>query len=180
MEFLEKELEQIIWESSDEQLENAGLCLQGKRFRQLRIGNYGIADLVTVERRTVWDERYFDERKFVPLDSYLVITVYELKKDKIGISAFLQAINYIKGIQRYLNKRGFEDFVFRLKLIGKNIDTSGSFCYLTDFINICHPHCEFSNNRGYIDSTDFYTYKMNINGLIFERKYGYKLSNEGF
>ena len=38
MEFLEKDLEQIIWEASDNDLEDAGLDFYGKRFRQLRIG----------------------------------------------------------------------------------------------------------------------------------------------
>ena len=50
MRFLEKDLEQIIHESGMDQLNERGLPIDGKMFRQMRIGNYGIADLITVTR----------------------------------------------------------------------------------------------------------------------------------
>ena len=86
MKFLEKELEQIIWESDKAQLENRGLSLYGTLYRQKPIGNYGIADIIQVEKA-------YSKNK-----PYLIIDVLELKQEKIGISAFLQAVRYAKGI----------------------------------------------------------------------------------
>lgn len=182
MDFLEKDLEQIIWETDSETLEEKGLELNGRRFRQLRIGNYGIADLVTVEKRTTFSP-YIDkdEEKFRVENSYLLITVYELKKDKIGIGAFLQAIGYVKGIQRYLEKRGYsENVLFKISLIGKEPDKSGNFIYLSDLIgfqmpdeNPCYEWCK-------IVELSFYTYKISINGLNFNSEHGYKLNSEWF
>lgn len=78
MQFLEKDLENIIWETNNKKLQEKGLLIEGKKFRQLRIGNYGICDILTVQR-----ENYY--LGF----SYLNITIYELKKEKAGILAFL-------------------------------------------------------------------------------------------
>ena len=50
MKFLEKDLEQIIFESGRDSLRERGLSISGKLLRQLRIGNYGIADLVEFVR----------------------------------------------------------------------------------------------------------------------------------
>ena len=52
-------------------------------------------DLITV------DKQYcsLNGTRWIP---YLNITVFELKKDKVGISAFFQAIRYCKGIKSYL------------------------------------------------------------------------------
>jgi hypothetical protein len=182
MEFLEKDLENIIWEASDEQLEKAGLEVRGKRFRQLKIGQYGIADFVTVERQSIYSEyHYIQTGKCRPIDNYLLITIYELKKDKIGISAFLQAIRYAKGIQSYLtNQRDFSDFVFKIVLIGSNVDTSGSVCFLPDLISVCPTSDERITHKGSIESIAFYTYHISIDGLNFEYHSNYKLINEGF
>lgn len=181
MEFLEKDLETIIWEASDNDLEDAGLDFYGKRFRQLRIGNYGIADLVTVRRECIYSEsEYIRSGKHKIIDSYLVITVYELKKDKIGVGAFLQAVGYVKGIQSYLKKRNFENFIFRVKLVGSDIDKSGSFCYLPDLINVNIPCDEPVYIKGFIEDISFYTYHITLNGLKFNSHYGYNLINEGF
>lgn len=87
MDFLEKDLEDIIYDS----LINDYDCLiergfhnsfeysyeeQNLRgFRQLKIGNYGIADIVTVSK--LYD---MQNGKLLP---YLNIDIYELKKDEI-------------------------------------------------------------------------------------------------
>lgn len=181
MEFLEKDLEQIIWESNDEQLENAGIYgFTGRRFRQLKIGNYGIADLVTVEKITVYDHRFFNVKKLVFIDSYLLITVYELKKEKIGISALLQAVNYATGIKSYLIGRGFDKFILKIVLIGKKIDESGSFCFMSNLIDCELPELEAIRSKGFVNSIDFYTYNMKIDGLKFYYEKYSELNNEGF
>jgi len=179
MEFLEKDLETIIWEASDEQLEKTGLYFSGRRFRQLKIGNYGIADLITAEKTPIVDyDRKTKKETF--MGSYLNITIYELKKDKIGVSAFLQAISYAKGIKDYLEKREFNNFIFNIVLVGKSVDLSGSVCFLEDLIGFTIFDDSISDNFGKIESLSFYTYSVNIDGLRFENKSGYGLINKGF
>jgi len=165
MDFLEKDLEEIIYTSSREQLEKKGLYITGKLYRQLRIGNYGIADLVSMDRSK--------HPALKKIDPILTITIYELKKDNIGISAFLQAIGYMKGIKRYLEKRNFSfDVEFEIVLIGNKLDTRSTFSYLSDLIP-----CNF------YFATDFlrcYTYSYSIDGIEFNYEDDYKLKDEGF
>lgn len=168
MEFLEKDLEQIIWESDKEKLSVRGLEITGVLKRQLRIGNFGIADLVEFNRD------YIDgEYSTIP---YLDITVYELKKDQIGISAFLQAVGYCKGIKTYLNvHKPTMKFKFNIVLIGKTIDTSGSFIYLEDLIYDAGTY-PTRNIKG----ISYYNYKYGVEGLEFESAGGYNLTEYGF
>lgn len=164
MRFLEKDLEQIIWEADKEMLNKRGLCLFGKVFRQFKVGNYGIIDLLEVSRGYDY-----------PNYSYLDINILELKQDKIGISALLQAIRYAKGVQSYLlNKRNFSDFKLTITLIGSEIDMSGSLIYLTDLIG------GNETASATINAIDFYTYNYEIDGVRFSKREGYSLIEEGF
>lgn len=164
MKFLEKDLEQIIFESGMDSLNERGLPIAGKMFRQMKIGNYGIADLITVERPIT---------EIVPEIGKMihpgVITIYELKRDKISIGAFLQLIRYTRGVLSYLEiKKLRKWFTIRIVLIGKTIDLSGSFCYLPDIL---------SSNDCQID---FYSYEYGINGMYFQEHKNYILKQEGF
>lgn len=160
MEFLEKDLEQIIFETPNEYLQFAGLELFGKKKRQLRIGNYGIADIVAFRR---FFNYYTD---------FLHITVCELKKDSINISTFLQAIRYVKGIDQYLKFRKFKHKVrFSIILCGKTINLNSDLIYLADLVDC-------SDNK--LIDINFYTYDYKINGLKFEKHNNYKLIDEGF
>lgn len=165
MKFLEKDLEQIIWESDKEVLSERGLLLNGKLKRQLRIGNYGISDLVHFKRPVFV---YEEKRKFLIQEG--VIEIIELKNDKISVSAFMQAIRYLKGIKRYLEKRNFPDdlYTYKITLIGKTIDLESSICYLPDLI--CNTEL----------IVELYTYNYTINGIEFNSEYGYKLTEENF
>lgn len=162
MSFLEKDLENIIWESDKEELSERGLPIYGKLIRQLNIKGYGVADLVE------WDiEKY-------PYGKILNITIYELKKDKIGISALLQSISYARGIQRYLNKRLKNlQFTINIVLVGSSVDTKGSFCYLPDLM--CNEY-----SYGMLNSIQYYTYDYKIDGIRFKESYGYYSSTEEF
>lgn len=164
MKFLEKDLEQIIMETPNEILQERGLDVMGVKKNQLRIGNYGILDVLLFERGNI---KY---------DIIPTITILELKKDKVGIGAFLQSINYLKGIQDYLEKRNInsDKFVCNIKLIGKELDTSGSFCFLPDLIG------GYEEVTGCLNSLDFYTYEYTIDGLMFKNHSGYELINKGF
>lgn len=164
MEFFEKDLEQIIYETSNELLNSKGLNIKGKKLRQLRIGNFGISDLVTYHKTN------FNE--WVN-DNYYVINVYELKKDKVGISALLQAIRYCKGIKTYLEQyKPNINFKLNITLISKEVDKTGDFIYITDLIN----------NESYksINSISFYSFKYNVNGIEFNKESGYNLIDKGF
>ena len=174
MKFLEKDLEQIIFESGRDSLRERGLSITGKLFRQLRIGNYGIADLVEFNRPTYEaPNREF----FVPGR----ITIYELKKEQIGIAAFLQSLNYLKGIQRYLEIRGKEEmYIVDLVIIGKELDTTGSFCFIPSLLGVKNDYYDLDSNLSEEGTISFYTYKYDIDGLKFQTFSFYQLINEGF
>lgn len=163
MNFLEKDLEQVIYEADTEMLADRGLNVYGKRKRQLRIGNYGICDLLT------------HQKNYHPYCGYFHrITIYELKKDVIGVSAFLQVMQYAKGVQSFMDNKGY-DYDIEIVLIGKTIDLSGAICYLPSLFNNDNDF-----NLGFINSIRYYTYSYDIDGLRFTNLEGYTLSNEGF
>ena len=170
MKFLERNLEDIICTSDRKVLKERGLNIQGKMFRQLRIGNYGIADVVTVTK-PIYDDMYKGFLKGL-------ITVYELKQNKIGVEAFLQALSYVQGISNYIEKRDIcGSYDFRIVLIGSEINTSSNFCFLRNFLindmdsfDCYHP----------ILSLEKFTYHYDVDGISFKSHYGYKLVDEGF
>lgn len=175
MKFLEKNLEDIIFESDRDLLKERGLDFKGQVKRQLKIGNYGFADLVTFSRRT-HEEFVFKDlyAKGIPVGEFnslpcLDITVYELKKELINVDTLLQAVRYCKGIKRYFEIRKFYQLTkFKIVLIGSKLDTSSDFIYLSDFL------CD-----------DFFTletliYKYEVDGIWFKKQNSYQLKNEGF
>jgi hypothetical protein len=174
MKFLEKDLEQIIFESGRDSLREKGLPVYGKMFRQLRIGKYGIADLVTFTR-PMYDG---PQRKyFVPGQ----ITIYELKKDQIGIASFLQSLNYVKGIQRYLEKKGKQEkYIINLVIIGKELDKTGSFCYIHNLLSIKNEYYDLESNLSESGEISFYTYEYTLDGLKFNYESEYVKNDEGF
>lgn len=170
MNFLEKDLEQIVYDADKELLAEKGLTIDGKLIRQLRIGRYGIADLVEYKRP------YYCE--YLERVQKGEITVYELKQNKIGISSFLQALGYLKGIKEYLKSKNMEDnYNYSIVLIGKELDRNSTYHYLTDFLS-------FYNDTDINDNSSLklhnYTYEYGLNGIEFKRQYGWRLINSGF
>lgn len=163
MRFLEKDLETIVYEANKSELSDRGLDLTGRLLRQVQIGNYGVADLIHVYKRYSCNQ------------PYLVVEVIEMKKDKVCFNTFLQAVRYVKGLQRFFEKRGFYNYVFHITLIGKEVDKSGSFIYLADLLGSTE-----TINKEMISSLNIYEYHYDLTGLIFVEKSGYKLVNEGF
>jgi len=165
MKFLEKDLEEIIFNANSDLLFERGIYLTPKLKRQVKIGNYGIADLIGFKR----PEYEIVNGKRLLIDSGR-IQIIELKNDKINISAFLQAINYLKGVKSYLRKRNIHtyNYIFEIVLIAKNIDKESSFIYLTDLVQ--------SDNF----EISYYTYNYDIDGISFKSESGYVLTNEGF
>lgn len=161
MRFIEQDLEEIIFNADPSLLEERGLYMHHtKLFRQLKIGNYGIADLVG-----------FDKCLRCPQTNEIVrdnsITIYELKKDAINLDALMQGLKYLKGIQSYLDKRGC-DYIIHLVLIGQNIDLTTNISFIPDTFKTCNG------------DIDFFTYSYELDGLFFKQISGYKLINEGF
>jgi DNA-directed RNA polymerase subunit N (RpoN/RPB10) len=163
MNFLEKDLERILEEQLNNDpevlydlgLEHIDYDLKTKVFRQLRIGNYGIADLVTVQR-------YMDN---------IIINVYELKKGVINEDALFQCSAYAKGIKSYLDKRGVKKYTVRKVLIGSSVETSGRFPFIFDEIQ-----------RENFTDTSIYSFDFKIDGIRFEwfDLVGYDLIDKGF
>ena len=170
MDFLEKDLENIIFTSDKELLNDRGLTIIGKLLRQTRIGNYGIADLIEL-RRSCNESSYINNQKFIP---ELKIIIYELKQDEININSFLQAIGYMKGIQKYINKHKYNfsfEIFYQIILIGKKMNMNTSFSYLSDLL----PYNQDGNAF-----LECYTYSYEIDGIHFNYECDYCLTNEGF
>lgn len=155
MDFWEKDLEEIIFNSDLSKLRHRGLNLHGKLKRQLNIGNYGIADLVCFKR-------LFLEGSYIPV---LKITIVELKLNNISLSAIMQAIGYARGIQDYLDKNKPEiEYFIEIIIIGKNIDKNTNLTFMPSI---------FRNLK-------FLTYKYDIDGLMFDKVENYVLENTGW
>lgn len=152
MNFLEKNLETIIFETDNTILQERGLEISGVKRRQVRIGNYGICDIVTINRM----------RRNNALD----IKVYELKRDFVDVSTLLQSLSYCRGIQRFFQKRGISAF-FSIVLIGLTVDKNSSFAYLPDLLS-----ADFT--------LELYEYKYDFDGISFNSIDGLCLPNEGF
>ena len=174
MKFLEQDLEEIIYTSGRDVLEQRGLTINGKLLRQVRIGNYGIADLIQFQRPFY----YGQEKQFLHPGR---ITIYELKKDQVGIAAFLQAISYAKGLREYLRlKKKSENYIIDIVLIGKTVDEKGSFCFIENTLCINNDFCDEKTNIEEPGTISFYTYKFDIDGLRFKDMSNYDLIDNGF
>jgi hypothetical protein len=136
MNVLEKEIEDIVWEAKGVQLVERGLKLRlgAIKWRQLNLGSYGIADIVTT--KLIKKTNYKGGHEIS--EWILWVDVIELKKDEINIAAYLQALEYCKGLHRFLrdaiNLNVDFSYKFNIILIGKKIDLNSSFCYMADFV----------------------------------------------
>lgn len=159
MNFLEKNLEDIIFETSNASMTFRGLRIKGKKMRQVRIGRYGIADMITVRRKKSFISEYGCEI------THLEITVFELKRKVIDSTAMMQACRYMKGISEYILNHRKKNLHLEIKavLVGESL-SMGDFCYVPDFMS----------------NLMVYTYKYDFDGIKFEEHSGYSLSHSGF
>ena len=149
MKFLEKDLETIIFEADNSVLQSRGLDINGKKIRQLYLGNYGRCDLIA----------YFRQ------NGALHVTIYELKQEKIDISAVHQIIKYRHGVISFLKQRNrYFNAEVNAVLIGNDIDKKSTFPLLL-------------NQVGWLSA---YTYNYEIDGLKFELVPYLSLVDEGF
>jgi hypothetical protein len=167
MDFLERDLEDIIFdelrfEEGYDNLSERGLniCYSPDHFvckRQLKIGNYGIADLVTFSRfaRDTDSDRDSENKVF--------IEVIELKRGEINIDAYIQANRYLTGIKKYMRTYHPKLVVsYSIVLIGRHVNTSDWVYLIEDTKNLTVQ-----------------TYRYELDGMKFQSHSGYSLRNDG-
>jgi hypothetical protein len=164
MKFLEKDLETIIYKHKEICCER-GLyeCFPGEHsqlFRQVKLGRYGVADLIAVDfthNIPVSDLGVRTHRK-------LRINIIECKLKEINITAYLQAKRYKTAIKQLLKRYNLKNtrIDFHIVLVGKTLDD------VSDFV--------FQLNDDY--GCSVYTYEYGPNGIEFtDHENGWKLPN---
>lgn len=154
MNILEKEIEEIVFQSDNRILAKKGLFLNRHKLSQVNFGTYGIADIICW---TVINE--FGTRK-------LFFQVVELKKEVIDVNTLMQASRYVKAINEIFDKFNLENTTINIEiiLIGKTIQTNGDFVFLTDFVK----------------NLKVYTYEIDlIDGINFKQHRGWCKTNTG-
>jgi len=153
MDFLEKDLEDIIFNTPNEKLFDRGLAIHSGsvKLRQVNIGNYGICDLISYKRT----------------NEYLQIQLFELKKNVIDINTFNQVCRYARGIQHYLKNRGVKN-VIEIILIGKQINKNDSLLYFQNlFSNVCIYTYEFDfDGISFISHQDYILNNPGFHGRV--------------
>lgn len=153
MDFLEKDLEDVIFECSKTKegfdlLDDRGIGIWGKMYRQVNLGSYGIADLISFDI----SNRYTRTGRRIRT---LYVKVYELKKDVIGVESMLQVCRYISAIRSlFEDSPHYAECELEISgvLIGRRFDKSSDFAFLYNEI----------------DNIDIYTYDYKIDGIKFE------------
>lgn len=146
MEFLERDLEDIIFKSPLEELDKRGLdFLNGFLFRQVEIPGHGIADLINYTRPNVHR-------------NWHSVKIIELKKGCIDESAFFQALRYAQGIRNVFKSKSLLCEI-QITLIGKSIDTRSGFVFTPQLIR--------QDSFNQINQIEFMTYSYAIDGLRF-------------
>jgi len=165
MNILEKELEEIIYETIKQKDGLNKLYERGlwsiKKYdvfaRQSNLGDYGRLDMVGF--------KFYKETDGYSYIKTLRVGVFELKKGEINASTFFQAIRYCKGIEKYIDYhyKGIDlNLEFEIALIGTSICKKGDFIYLPDYMN----------------NLALYTTKLSLDqGITFHTERGYCLTD---
>ena len=168
--FLEKNLEDIIFESDADELSERGLEIYGKLYRQFNLGKYGIADLV------LYHKCEYDIEKRSSHRADCLVTVFELKRKLIDINALMQAVRYVTGLIFY-NKKHYKNYTFQYKivLIGSEIDSKPEFLYFPELIISNYQNTQLDIDK--IVGIEFVKYSYGLDGINFDYPYPY-LYNE--
>jgi len=152
MNVLEKEIEEIVFQSENYLLAERGLDLHNHKMQQVNFGSYGIADMICWNRRDTFEGKM------------LCFQVVELKKDLIDVNTLMQASKYAKAINENVSKFNLDRTAIDIEiiLIGKKIQTNGDFVFLADFI----------------DNLSIYIYEIDlIKGIKFNQLNGWHHNN---
>lgn len=170
MNVLEHELEEIIEQYSMtkegcDKLKERGLPVNRGLLRQVRIGAYGIIDLMSIHAHVSNG------------NLFLHSNIYELKKGDIGIEALLQLCRYMSGIEHLLKEKEalieekhnvlLRDISVSGIAIGKSIKRGGDFVYLYNQMGV---------------NISIYEYSIDVDkGLLFNEKFrGWELTQPEF
>jgi hypothetical protein len=165
MRFTEKDLEDLIVQTPRQDLIKAGYwpARNGRCFRQVRIGKYGIADLIYIHRRYIPKTEECDFSRHE-----LTVSIVELKKGEITSDAFFQALGYLRGLSNYLEKKYPSKTInYNILLVGSDMNLTKRFKYLFS------TFYESTSVLGMI-------YRINKNGIRFYDIGEHSLINEGF
>ena len=150
MDFLEKNLEDIIFEAAQTeegrtQLQERGLDLHGLTLRQVCLGD-GIADLVNIST---------DGKKG---SRVLKVSVIELKKEELNIHTLIQSVKYLHAIN---------DIIHRVKSCSKG-EKPTWYCVAPSIILIGKSiTADLKMLLPVISPIEVYTYSYTMNGVSF-------------
>ena len=128
MEILEKDIEDVVWylaNNNREKLYEIGFPeLHRHTLRQVRLGEYGVADIIA------WDvlTGMLDGVKLRKVS----VQIIEFKKDVIGHAALMQSHRYETAIREILQSFDihFDEIICWHILVGSDIDHFGDFPFL--------------------------------------------------
>lgn len=190
MNFLEKNLEDIIYETDSKILNERGLHLFKNKKRQVTIGNYGVSDIICYEYGYERDpcKSFLNDNKDCSFcngfeckrKTSLDIQILELKQNQINVNSFLQVLRYAKGILDYFNSiKFYVPFNIEMILIGSTLDNNSDFIYLPEIINV-DEYASVNNNIPYTFDFNMFTYEYLFDGIYFNEVNKYSLINKGF
>ena len=130
-EISEKELEDYLFSLK---INRNPLLVDGKCFRQVNLGGYGIIDLLYIDIKSECAPPEY------PQYPYVTITVVELKKGSIDFSSLGQICRYKRGLERFLSQQINKRYhiTSRIKVEGVLVGSdyaNGDICYTIDQIN---------------------------------------------
>ena len=155
MKFLEKDLEDIIYEMS---LTHEGCVALRKRgfyfsnwdfpfTRQLDLGRFGKPDLIQIAGLSCGGEKMLE------------VNICELKRGNTSMDTFDQSLKYIRGIDYVIDELGIRDqfssIHYSLVMVGKSHDLSDNHVYLAHMLRNDHIYIkllsyEFSIDKGLV------------------------------
>lgn len=151
MDFLEKDLEDILFNSDARTIRLRGLTcfVYNHIHRQVDLKQYGIADLITIHLN----------------EKHIHFHVYELKNKVLNPAAFWQIVRYIKGVQHALSKCNLKNHSLSVSgtIIGRSLDLNTDLCFLPSIMPL----------------VSMYLYSYTLEGMQFDKVYN-SYTNSGF
>lgn len=154
MKFLEKDLEDIIYNNAkacyDRGLKMGTPGRTGILMRQVKLGDYGVADMIAIEVNlqpvyAPWEESFHRE---------VILTIIECKLNEVNVSTYLQAKRYKAALTQILQFYSLDntDITINTVLIGQTVDVNSDFIF------------QYQDDK---DCTIF-TFTYGIDGIHFE------------
>lgn len=146
----------MIWEAAKSEegrefLRERGLSIRGTLFRQVGLGDYGIADLIAVSL-----SEPLEYKTKAGKYRLCIVDLYELKCHKIGLDTLGQILRYREGIEYFINELFYFkkpiEIVYTVNMIGYEIIQAG------DFLSIA---------RSIYEDINLYQYRMDFKGIHF-------------